>query len=90
MEILRKDKAAPLRRGIPADVPLANKPGSLEGVAVDAGIVLLNDRPFILVAMATFLKDHETGNAAITAASRAAFEYFSRLAHASSYGRAIR
>jgi hypothetical protein len=71
-------------------VSVANKPGSLEGVAVDAGIVLLADRPYIFVAMSTFLQSEESGNAAITAASRAAFEYFSRLAHASDYGRAIR
>ncbi len=90
VEILKKEKATPMRDGIPTGVDVANKPGSLEGVAVDAGIVLLKDRPYIFVVMSTFLKNEETGNAAITAASRAAFEYFSRIAHASEYGRAIR
>jgi beta-lactamase class A len=90
IDILKKEKASPMREGIPRDVSVANKPGSLEGVAVDAGIVLLADRPYIFVAMSTFLQSEESGNAAITAASRAAFEYFSRLAHASDYGRAIR
>ena len=64
-----------MRSGIPADVPVANKPGSLEGVAVDAGIVYLKDRPYIFAAMSTFLDHEEQGDAAITAASRAAFDY---------------
>jgi beta-lactamase class A len=88
--ILKKDKSTPMRQGIPADVEVANKPGSLEGVAVDAGIVFLKDRPYIFVAMATFLESDAIGDAAITTASRAAFDYFSRLAHASDYGRAIK
>ena len=90
IDILKKEKASPMRDGIPSDVEVANKPGSLEGVAVDAGIVLLKNRPYIFVAMSTFLQNEESGNAAITAASRAVFEYFSRIGHASDYGRAIR
>ena len=90
MEILKKEKTSPLRAALPAEIEVANKPGSLEGVAVDAGVVLLKNRPYVLVAMATFLKDEAAGNAAITATSRSVFEYFSRLAHASDYGRAIR
>jgi beta-lactamase class A len=88
--ILEKDKTTPMRSGIPTEVPVANKPGSLEGVAVDAGIVYLKNRPYIFAAMSTFLAHEETGDAAITAASHAVFEYFSRLAHASDFGRAIR
>jgi hypothetical protein len=52
--------------------------------------VYLKDRPYIFAAMATFLEHEETGDRAITAASRAVFEYFSRIAHASEYGRAIK
>jgi beta-lactamase class A len=90
LAILKKDKTTPMRQGIPPDVEVANKPGSLEGVAVDAGIVLLKNRPYVFVAMATYLENEETGDAAITSASRAAFDYFARVAHASEYGRAIR
>jgi beta-lactamase class A len=88
--ILKKEKATPLRTGVPARVEVANKPGGLEGVSVDAGIVLLENRPYILVAMATYLEAGTSGDTAITHLSRAAFDYFSRLAHASGYGRAIR
>jgi beta-lactamase class A len=90
LEILAKDKVTPMRRGIPAGITVANKPGTLSGVAVDAGIVLLEDRPYIFAAMATYLEREEKGDAAITEASEAAFAYFSRLANASEYGRIIK
>jgi len=90
IELLTKDKSTPMRRGIPGGIAVANKPGTLGGVAVDAGIVFLKDRPYIFVAMVTYLEHEETGDAAITAASKATFDYFSRLAHASEYGRVIR
>jgi beta-lactamase class A len=90
IEILTKDKVTPMRLGIPAGVTVANKPGTLGGVAVDAGIVFLKDRPYIFVAMATYLDHEEKGDAAVTAASEAAFAYFSRLADASEYGRIIK
>lgn len=90
LSILKKDKSTPMRRGIPAGVPVANKPGTLEAVAVDAGIVYVKDRPYAFAAMTTYLKDGAAGDAAITAASRAAFEYFNRLAVSTEYGRRIR
>ena len=90
IEILTKDKTTPMRRGIPAGTAVANKPGSLSGVAVDAGIVFLKDRPYIFSAMVTYLEHEESGDAAVTAASRAVFDYFARLAHASGFGRIIK
>ncbi len=88
--ILRKPKSSPMRSAIPEDVVVANKPGDLEGVEVDAGIVYLEGRPYIQAVMTTYLKSNAAGDAAIQSASQAAFEYFSRLAKSSEYGRAIR
>jgi beta-lactamase class A len=90
IEILSKEKVTPMRRGIPAGITVANKPGTLGGVAVDGGIVFLEARPYIFVAMATYLDHEEKGDAAVTAASEAVFAYFSRLANASEYGRIIK
>ena len=39
LAILRKPKPSALRDGVPGSVPVANKTGTLEGVAADAGIV---------------------------------------------------
>jgi beta-lactamase class A len=88
--ILRRPKTSALRDGVPAGVPVANKTGTLEGVAADAGIVYLADRPYVFVATTTFLQSNAAGVAAIRAASQAAFEYFNRIAKSSEYGRIIR
>lgn len=90
LTILRKAKSSALRDGVPSGVAVANKPGGLEGVAVDAGIVYLSDRPYIFVATTTYLKSGAAGQAAIRAASQAAFDYFNRIARSSEYGRIIR
>lgn len=90
LAILKKSKATPMRRGIPPGIAVANKPGTLEGVEVDAGIVYLPGRPYILSVMTTYLTRNAAGEAAIASASQAAFEYFARLAKSSEYGRAIR
>lgn len=90
LTILRKAKSSALREGVPSGVPVANKPGGLEGVAADAGIVYLADRPYIFVATTTYLKSGAAGQAAIRAASQAAFAYFDRIARSSDYGRIIR
>lgn len=90
LAILKKAKATPMRRGIPAGINVANKPGTLDGVEVDAGIVYVQGRPYVLSVMTTYLTHNAAGEAAITAASQAAFEYFDRLAKSSEYGRSIR
>ena len=90
LTILRKAKSSALRDGVPSGVAVANKPGGLDGVATDAGIVYLADRPYIFVATTTYLKSGAAGQAAIRAASQAAFDYFNRIARSSEYGRIIR
>jgi beta-lactamase class A len=78
--LLKKPKDNRLRKGLPPGVASADKSGELEGVRVDAGIVFAKNRPYILCVMTTFLKDEGEGERAIVEMSRAAYEYFSRLA----------
>ena len=77
--LLEKPKESRLRRGLPAGVRTADKPGELEGVRVDAGIVFAKNRPYILCVMTSYLKDEAEGERAITDISRATYEYFDRL-----------
>lgn len=90
ISILQKPKPSALREGVPARVPVANKTGTLEGVAAEAGIVYVPGRPYVLVVTTTYIKENAAGEAAIRAASQAAFDYFDRIAKSSEYGRSIR
>jgi len=87
--LLKKPKTSRLRRGLPSGIEAADKPGELEGVRVDAGIVFAKNRPYILCVMTTYLKEDEEGERAIEDASRAAYDYFSRLGAGLQYGRQI-
>lgn len=77
--LLKKPKQSRLRRGLPADVATADKPGELDGVRVDAGVVYAKNRPYVFSVMTTFLQDEAAGERAIEEMSRVAYEYFSRL-----------
>jgi beta-lactamase class A len=87
--MLKKSKESRLRRGLPPGVETADKPGELEGVRVDAGIVYAKNRPYVLAVMTTFLKDETEGERAIEDLSRAAYEYFSRLGSGGTLGRLV-
>ena len=90
LEILQKPKSTPLHRGVPAGVPVASKSGSLDGIQVDAGIVYLEGRPYIISVMTAYLKRAAEGSDAIAAISEIAFGHFNRVAKSSEYGRIIR
>jgi len=74
---------------LPADLKIANKPGSLEGVRADSGIVFLKNRPYIICVMTTYLANERAGEDAIRRISGAAYSMFDRLSRASEYGRVI-
>ncbi len=84
-----KVRMSPLLQGLPPGIEAASKPGDLEGVHVDAGIVFAKNRPYIYAAMTTYLQEDAAGAAAITEASRAAYGYFSRRGAGTEYGRQI-
>lgn len=88
--LLEKPKESRLRRGLPAGVDTADKPGELEDVRVDAGIVFAKNRPYILCVMTTYLQNEREGERAIEEISRTAYEYFSRIGAGSDYGRKIK
>lgn len=90
LDILTREKSTALTRGLPEGTRVASKPGSLDGVRADTGIVFVEKRPYLFVAMCAWLADDVAGERAIEAASRAAYAYFSRLAQGGAYGRMIR
>ncbi len=89
LKMLSTHKESALLQGLPDDTVAANKPGELEAVRNDSGIVLLKNRPYILCVMTTYLKDEKEGSAAIRKISALAYSYFDRVSRASEYGRVV-
>jgi beta-lactamase class A len=90
LEILEKRKASPISTGVPADVAVASKDGDLDGVRADAGIVYLPARPYVFVVMGTFLRETSDITRPLEDLARASYEYFSRRATRSAYGRTLK
>ena len=88
-KMLSTHKDSPIRKTVPGDVPSADKPGELEAVRTDSGVVLLKNRPFVICVMTTFLRHEEEGQAAIRKITAAAYSYFDRVGRASQYGRVV-
>jgi beta-lactamase class A len=84
LTILKKHKDSPIRRAVPAAIPIASKTGGLEGVRSDTAIVYAQNRPFVIVVMGTFLQDEEAGDRIIERIAQVAYNYFSRLGVADS------
>jgi beta-lactamase class A len=87
--VLATPKESWLPRDLPEEVRIANKPGSLEGVRNDSGIVFLENRPYVICVMTTFLASERAGENVITQISAAAYGVFDRLGRASDLGRVI-
>ncbi len=82
--ILELPKNGPLAGVTPGDVPVAWKPGSLQGVSTSWALVRLRGRPYALAAMVTF-GDARAGDA-VREVARAAHDHFGMLAASSPYG----
>lgn len=88
-KMLSTHKDSFIPRDLPDGLQIANKPGELEAVRNDSGIVFLQNRPYIICVMTTYLVRERDGEEAITKISAAAFRLFDRLARSSPYGRVI-
>ncbi len=86
LTMLELPKSSPFSEALPPEVKRANKPGGLECVAVDTGIIYLPDRPVILAVMGSFLEGNESSLAAKLI--RTAYRYLNLLSRCTQYGRA--
>lgn len=82
-EILEIPKGGPVRDPLRSDVPVAFKPGGVEGVTTVWALVGLPGRPYALAVMGTY---GGNGSALVRAASAAAWGHFSKLARATEHG----
>jgi beta-lactamase class A len=86
-KVLSTNKGSWIPRDLPAGLKIANKPGALEGVRNDSGIVFVEGRPYVICVMTAFLQNERDGEQAISKVSFAAWRMFDRLSRASEYGR---
>ena len=88
-KMLSTHKSSFIPRDLPDGLRIANKPGELEGVRNDSGIIFVQNRPYILCVMTTYLRHERDGEDAIGKISVATYQLFNRLARASEYGRVV-
>jgi beta-lactamase class A len=87
--VLSTNKASFIPQDLPAGLKIANKPGELEAVRNDSGIVFVEGRPYIICVMTSFLRNERDGEEAISKISLEAWRMFDRLSRASEYGRVV-
>ena len=88
-KMLSTHKGSFIPRDLPEGLKIANKPGELEGVRNDSGVVFVENRPYVICVMTTYLRHERDGEETISKISAATYRMFDRLARASEYGRVI-
>jgi len=87
--LLSIPKSSYIPRELPEDLKIANKPGELEGVRNDCGLVFTGSRPYIICAMSSYLRHEREGADAIARISGETYRMFDRLNRSSPYGRVV-
>src|SRR6266404_1624004 len=87
--LLSIHKESYIPRNLPEDLRIANKPGELEGVRNDCGIVFTGKRPYALCVMSTYVRHEREAGDAIARISFAAWQTFDRLDRSSDLGRVV-
>ena len=87
--LLSTPKSSYIPRYLPEDLRVANKPGELEGVRTDSGIVFTGKRPFAISVMTAYDRSERDAGDAIANISFAAWKMFDRFSRASEYGRVV-
>jgi beta-lactamase class A len=87
LRLLCTEKSSEIPRLLPEDLKIANKPGSLEGVRNDSGIVLLKHHPFVISVMTSYAHDGIAAEDAISTVALQAYRYFQTIEKSSDLGR---
>jgi len=89
MKQLSTKKESYIPRQLPPDVQVANKPGDLDGVRTDSGIVFAKNRPFAISVMITYDREERAAEGAIAEIALEAFHYFDMRGKTTEYGRVL-
>ncbi len=89
MKQLSTLKQSYIPRYLPDSVQVANKPGELEGVRTDSGIIFAQKRPFAMSVMTAYNRDEKAAEGAISEVALEAYRYFDMRGKTSEYGRIL-
>jgi beta-lactamase class A len=78
-----------LPRLLPESLQVANKPGELEAVRNDSGIVFAPNRPFAVSVMTAYDRGEKAAERAISEVALEAYHYFDMRGKTSEYGRVL-
>jgi beta-lactamase class A len=87
LKTLKKDSY--LSYELPSGVELGDKPGSLDGIRTDSGIVFAKNRPFVVSVMTAYDRDEKAAERAISEVALEAYRYFEMRGKTSEYGRIL-
>ena len=82
-------KQSYIPRLLPESVQVANKPGELEAVRTDSGIVFAANRPFAISVMTAYDRDERAAERVISEVALRAYRYFEIRGKVSEYGRVL-
>jgi beta-lactamase class A len=85
--LMTTKKESPIPRLLPDDLKIANKPGELDGVRCDSGLVFEKNRPYVISVMTTYARDEHAASDSIAQISLIAWRYFHAVGIGSEYGR---
>jgi beta-lactamase class A len=74
---------------LPGTVQVADKPGDLDAVRTDSGIVFVPNRPFVISVMTAWDRDETAAERAISEVALEAFRYFDMRGKTSEFGRVL-
>jgi beta-lactamase class A len=89
LKVLSTNKDSFIPRHLPPDLKIANKPGELEAIRNDSGIVFVEGRPYVICVMTGYLHNEREGEEAISQVSLETWRMFDRLSRATEYGRVV-
>jgi len=87
--LLALPKDSLFHKALPSTVKIEDKPGALDAVRCDTGVIEVKGHPFAISVMTTYDATNAEGERAVREIARLAYDYFSRLAGSSAYGRVI-
>jgi len=88
-KMLSTHKSSPISRDLPEGLQMADKPGELEAVRTDSGVIFAENRPYVISVMTSYLRNERDGVDAIAKISIDAYRMFDRFGRSSEYGRVV-